>query len=304
VPDRAPAGSVAFAAGSGLALATMTTVVFYAHYESPENASNLEFFAEVGMEADDQTTFVIVINGGRCSIPLPDRERCIVLRRDNIGFDFGAHNHGIRFLARTRGCPADQLPFDHFVFLNSTVAGPFLPAYYPRDWHWTTVLTSRLNERVKLVGPSIVCLPAWDAGGYGPRVEGYCFATDRTGLGVLWRDGNVFRDHPDPWSNIVHGEYGMSRAILGAGYSLDCLLYRYQGIDWADPANWDQNDHAHPSRQGTYGGISIHPFEVVFHKWFWQHHPTRLVAHDEVAKYREWKLGQVRAARVAHPPVD
>jgi hypothetical protein len=278
----------------------MTTAVFYAYYETPQSRLNLEFFAQVGLADHPDTTFVIVVNGGRCSVALPERERCLVLRRENRGFDFGAHAHGLAFLAERLGCSVEELPFDHFVFLNSGAAGPFLPSYYPKERHWTRVLTARLSERVKLVGPSIVCLPPWDSGGYGPRVEGYCFATDRVGLGVLVRQGSVFADHPTKFSAIVEGEYGLTRAILAAGFTVDCLLSKYQGIDWTDPANWNQNENRHPSREGTYEGISIHPFEVVFHKWYWSDHPDRPVAGEYVERYMRWKLDELRRGRSRH----
>ena len=104
----------------------------------------------------------------------------------------------------------------------------------------------------------------------------------------------MFVDHATKFDAVVNGEYGLSRAILAAGYTLDCLLYRYQGIDWRNPANWNLNDNRHPSRAGSYGGISIHPFEVVFHKWFWAHHPDAPVAYEYVEKYRAWKLEELR----------
>lgn len=274
----------------------MKTLVIYAYFETPQSVGNLEFFSEVGMAPDERATFVVVVNGHRCSIPLAERPDRLVLRRENTGFDFGAHRHGLVHLSERYGCRVDELPFDHFLFINSSAAGPFLPAYFPAERHWTSVFTSRLTTRVKLVGPSITCLARTDAGGYGPRVEGYCFATDRAGLGILWQDGRVFVDHPTKFSAIVDGEYGASRAILRAGFGLDCLLYKYQGLDWTDPANWDQNGNAPPSRQGTYEGISIHPFEVVFHKWYWSHHPDRPVAYDYFERYRRWKLDQVRRA--------
>ncbi len=36
-----------------------------------------------------------------------------------------------------------------------------------------------------------------------------------------------------------------------------------QGIDWGDLRHWSCNDNVHPSRDGTYEGISFHPFETV-----------------------------------------
>ena len=41
------------------------------------------------------------------------------------------------------------------------------------------------------------------------------------------------------------------------------------GTDWRDPRHWRCNNNAHPSRHGTYDGISMHPFETVFLKATW-----------------------------------
>ena len=43
----------------------------------------------------------------------------------------------------------------------------------------------KINELVKLVGTTIVCLPHTDAGGYGPKVEGFFFMVDNIGLNLL-----------------------------------------------------------------------------------------------------------------------
>ncbi len=34
---------------------------------------------------------------------------------------------------------------------------------------------------------------------------------------------------------------GASDAVLKQGYNLDCLMLRYQGIDWRDYSNWNCN---------------------------------------------------------------
>lgn len=34
----------------------------------------------------------------------------------------------------------------------------------------------------------------------------------------------------------VGAQIGASSAILRAGYNLDCLMLRYAGVDWRDPA--------------------------------------------------------------------
>jgi hypothetical protein len=81
-----------------------------------------------------------------------------MLRRENRGFDFGSHADVLQHIESSDSC------CDAFVFLNSGVVGPFIPAYVPRAWHWTEAFTDRLQGNVKLVGTSIVCLPKWDQG--------------------------------------------------------------------------------------------------------------------------------------------
>ncbi len=53
---------------------------------------------------------------------------------------------------------------------------------------------------------------------------------------MLRADGNVFACHADRELAVQHGEVGSSAAVLKAGYSLDCLMLRYAGVDWRDPA--------------------------------------------------------------------
>ena len=38
------------------------------------------------------------------------------------------------------------------------------------------------------------------------------------------------------------------------------------GTDWRKKRHWHCNNNVHPSRHGTYDGISMHPFETMFVK--------------------------------------
>lgn len=60
--------------------------------------------------------------------------------------------------------------YEYFIFLNSSVRGPFFPSYMPRAWQWTQAFTQGLTKVTKIVGSSLVCLPPQDPGGYGPKV--------------------------------------------------------------------------------------------------------------------------------------
>lgn len=71
--------------------------------------------------------------------------------------------------------------YRYFIFLNSSVRGPFIPNYMPHGWQWTQAFTDRLSDEVKGVSSSLVCLPKEDAGGHGPKLESWAFALDQKG---------------------------------------------------------------------------------------------------------------------------
>jgi len=84
----------------------------------------------------------------------------LLKRSANEGMDFAAHNSTMAYLAAAS--PSRLWAYSFYVFLNSSVKGPFTPKYYP--FHWATPYTSKLTDKVKVVSSSIVCLPEIDAG--------------------------------------------------------------------------------------------------------------------------------------------
>lgn len=68
--------------------------------------------------------------------------------------------------------------------------------------------------------------------------QGNSALADQVGLRIWLQDAKVFQCWHSMWDVIWHGELGSSLAILKAGYNLDSLMLRYQGVDWQDHANW------------------------------------------------------------------
>ena len=64
----------------------------------------------------------------------------------------------------------------------------------------------------------------------------------QVGLQVLLEDRHVFECHRDISDAVFHAEIGSSLAIFRAGYTIDSLMLRYQGVDWTNPENWQCND--------------------------------------------------------------
>jgi hypothetical protein len=226
----------------------------------------------------------------------------LLIRTENVGMDLGGHNVTLEWLSY-RG---HLQIFKYFIFLNSSVKGPFLPAWLPAEWHWTSAylaafqsgpaLSGAQDPRasafpgysqssyltansaappVHAVSSSLVCLPADDAAGPGPRLESWAFALDEAGLeaaiegGVFIIRGCKLCTDTDN-GVVVGGEYGITTSMFKAGYNIATLLSRYaRGVDWSDPQHWACNDNVHPSRAGLYDGISMHPYETVFVKASW-----------------------------------
>lgn len=63
----------------------------------------------------------------------------------------------------------------------------------------------------------------------------------QVGLQVLLEDKHVFECHRDISNAVFNAEIGSSLAIFRAGYTIDSLMLRYQGVDWTDSENWQCN---------------------------------------------------------------
>jgi len=97
---------------------------------------------------------------------------------------------------------------------------------------------------------------------------------DNIGLNLLKNQQNIFCNHVDKYSAIVNGEYGLSNCIFKNGYSIDCMIPKYQNIDWTNSINYNLNNNMHPSRTKSFYGYSINPYDVIFHKWNWHNNNT------------------------------
>ena len=67
-------------------------------------------------------------------------------------------------------------------------------------------------------------------------------AAAQIGLKVLMEEGKIFECYENLLDTVWYSEVGASKAILDAGYSLDSLMLKYQGVDWSDKAAWNCND--------------------------------------------------------------
>ena len=47
------------------------------------------------------------------------------------------------------------------------------------------------------------------------------------------------------------------------------LIVNMGFLDWKDKNNYNLNNNNHPSRNNSFYENSINPYEVIFHKWYW-----------------------------------
>lgn len=58
---------------------------------------------------------------------------------------------------------------------------------------------------------------------------------------LLMNDTAVMSCHEGYWDARYRGDSGAALALLQAGYNLDTLMLRYQGIDWRHNKEWGCN---------------------------------------------------------------
>jgi hypothetical protein len=202
------------------------TLVMYVYHESNEwYKDNLRFFIKVAMQDNDNddVDYLLIING-ESELPLEGLlaetsaqqvGRVRLLQRPNTCYDGGSMGEVLRAQPHLAGS------YRYYVFINSSVRGPFLPRYFQTmakaeaadggsaTLAWTSVLTSLLNDEVKLAGTTVSCMGQ-------VHVQSMVLATDQLGLGLLLK-GRVL-DCPTSLNDAIRTyEFGATTAILDAG---------------------------------------------------------------------------------------
>mmetsp|Transcript_12697 Transcript_12697/g.38289 ORF Transcript_12697/g.38289 Transcript_12697/m.38289 type:complete len:419 (-) Transcript_12697:2891-4147(-) len=266
-PDRHAAKGVATYGGTAK---PQTLVVYIFSKTDTEYESNLMFFLKHGVAENDGCYYVFIMQTIE-GVQLPDISNKIpsnaeVITHPNSCYDWGT----IGWLLESGR--VDTLKYKYFLFMNSSVRGPFIPTFSQDSKRWHEHITSRINGTVKLVGPTISCEGSPKEGKVdgewrtNPHVQSYVLATDQVGLQLWKADGKVFTCYTSMWDVIFYGELGSSLAILKAGYNLESFMSRYRGVDWRQESNWECNSRVNPYGEMYYDGISLSPYEVMFVK--------------------------------------
>jgi len=186
----------------------MRSVVIYVFHEMNER---VEYFFKNAIFQDDDLDFVIVCNSQTLEFTVPPYAN--VIRRENIGYDFGAWSDAVAIYNN----------YDRYMFVNSSVMGPFVPG------KWTDIFFDRLNNDIRLFGPTINYTQ-----GLPVHVQSYLFCMNRHTLSFLQYCGifSTTEYETDFHGAIYNREVPMSTAVLQMGWNIGCLMRDYQGVDW------------------------------------------------------------------------
>ena len=196
----------------------MTTLVIYVFHE---HNSRVDYFIRNALFEDASVQFLFVANSMTIERPEELPAAYTLLKRPNIGYDFGAWSYGLFH-------EDNYTKFDNFIFVNSTVVGPFLPPYYKAKW--TDIFVEGLKE-AELFGCTINTLqkPATHS-----HIQSYLFSAARKTVEFLI-ERQIFSttEIANSWTQaIISKEIRMSREIVEAGWRIACLMRLYKDVDF------------------------------------------------------------------------
>tara|TARA_B100001057_G_scaffold500170_2_gene613870 strand:- start:5364 stop:6170 length:807 start_codon:yes stop_codon:yes gene_type:complete len=194
-------------------------------YVFHEYNDRVKAFIRDNIFEDENIDFLIISNDKNIKFSVPDFKNVSVIKRYNVGYDFGGWSEGLLKNEKYRN-------YDYFMFINSSVQGPYLNSKNQKDY--INKYVNMLNNEVKLVGSTInTCGGGKDCA----HVQSYAFATDRDGLQCLI-DNNLFSltNVSTTFTDaIAFKEIRMSRLIIENGWNIGCLHKLYNGIDFRKP---------------------------------------------------------------------
>lgn len=190
------------------------TLVLYAFNSFNEGVYS---FIKHGLFEDKDIHFLFICNNMNIDddihIDIIIPKYVTIIKRENVGFDFGAWSVGALSYDLYKS-------YDYLIFLNSSVVGPYLPKDCVEKW--PNILTSNLNDNVKLFGCTINTMNWIEVLSH---VQSYCFCLTRETFEMLVERGTFsltdFKKTKKELSESI--EVYMSRHIIDSGYNIGCL---------------------------------------------------------------------------------
>ena len=186
----------------------------------------VEHFIKNSIFDDENIDFIIISNNINKNEEIEKNiekfKNTKIIYRENIGFDFGGWSYAIL---------KDNLyyKYNKFLFVNSSVIGPFIPSNYNKRWVYKFV--DELKDNIKLFGCTINTngKPKTDS-----HVQSYLFTMDKITLEYLIKC-KIFSNTYIAKSlkqAIYKKEILMSRKIIQNNWNIGSLLSCYKNVDF------------------------------------------------------------------------
>lgn len=217
----------------------------------------VEHFIRNGIFYDENIDFMVISNDKNNRVKIPDFAK--TMYRDNIGFDFGGWSEAL-----LTDCLYKN--YDKFIFVNSSVMGPYTASYFTGKW--TDIYLNGLENNIKLFGSTINTI---EDPSNCSHVQSYIFAMDKTTLEYLIHCEifSMTKLAATYHEAIFEKEVLMSRKIIQNGWNIGSLLECYKHIDFTfaekpveDYKIPDYNDIMFPN----YRGVLWNETQLVFVK--------------------------------------
>jgi len=180
----------------------------------------VEHFIKNCIFYDKNIDFIIISNDKNNSFETPDYVK--KLFRENIGYDFGGWSDALL----TNNLYKD---YKNFIFVNSSVIGPFIAPDYKGKW--TDIYINGLQNNVKLFGSTInTCMDPLNRS----HLQSYIFSMNKTTLEYLINCEifSITNYAYTFWDAIYNKEVLMSRKIIENNWNIGSLLSYYNGVDF------------------------------------------------------------------------
>ena len=240
----------------------------YAYYEKDNMyKKNLKYFIRNGIL--NNIDYYFVINGTH-TITINKANNITILYRENKGLDFGAYSYVLHKLTKK---------YDYYIFLNTSVRGPFLRNSVKP---WFNYFLELFTDNVKIVGTTINIFPHSHYMNYDlekmymksapfPHVQSMFFIITAEYLEYLMSI-NFFNEEElanvDINYVIVTKEIGLSQYALKNGWNINCILPKYKNLDYLtikdeiNPSSYNGD----PYYTNCYFNTTINKYEVIFFK--------------------------------------
>jgi len=180
----------------------------------------VEYFINHCIVKEDNIDFIIICNNKDTKVRVPTYVK--QLFRDNIGYDFGGWSDALL----TNNLYDN---YTHFIFVNSSVIGPYLPSTFTGKW--TDVYLNGLQGNVKLFGSTInTCNKPFTHS----HVQSYIFSMDKNTLNYLiqceiFSMTNYAKTFDDA---IQSKEILMSRKVIENNWNIGSCMTYYKDVDF------------------------------------------------------------------------